>query len=566
MNINLKYQNNSFNFDLRKDISIKYLEDLVSKLINKDKSSFELLYENNNLADYTNSLLKDHIKTDSNVSIIISPKKTKHKLNSRMFLPKIKLFKTLNNNLENSKKKDYNLNETEISQILSDISIKDIREFSNNNFNYDKKRKKENKYITKNMVFEEIYNNKENEIFSLMKNLSQKIKEYDNVLYKIFKNNSPDNKKKKKELLLFEKNIIDFKCRQIAFIKKLINYFNITDKNEFSSGRLNLNDFYKELQNYNIKDNFLFNNKNKKIEQNLLSPSNRNEISNSNKEFPLLTNNNETKSIKKIFLSQKKLDQIINVNKNENIDKKENTLYYSEKRPNKKKTLYRNDENLEDNLFQQINTQEKNISNINDNKNIKNKNYIQKNSIGTTTNENTESSTIPDKNNNILQNLLPKKLNNENIDNNNFNVNNNNTNSIIINNNNIRKSRNSKDIQSPKGGNTIENVKSKYNNLSTLFEINESQNKTYKESECSIEKNNSLDNKDQEINKLSDDEEENNSNDIKNLKTNLGPKKKKMLNYSKIKDSKTGLLIKYNNRKIEQRIKRLGSNKYDFLI
>ena len=75
-----------------------------------------------------------------------------------------------------------------------------------------------------------------------------------------------------------------------------------------------------------------------------------------------------------------------------------------------------------------------------------------------------------------------------------------------------------------------------------------------------------MDNKDQEINKLSDDEEENNSNDIKSLKTNLGPKKKKMLNYSKIKDSKTGLLIKYNNRKIEQRIKRLGSNKYDFLI
>ena len=89
MNINLIYQNNSFNFDLRKDISIKYLEDLVSKLINKDKSSFELLYENNNLADYTNSLLKDHIKTDSNVSIIISPKKTKQKLNSRIIIQRI---------------------------------------------------------------------------------------------------------------------------------------------------------------------------------------------------------------------------------------------------------------------------------------------------------------------------------------------------------------------------------------------------------------------------------------------------------------------------------------------
>ena len=61
MNINLVYQNKSFNFDLRKDISIKYLEDLASKLINKDISSFELLYKDNILSDDKNSLLKNII-------------------------------------------------------------------------------------------------------------------------------------------------------------------------------------------------------------------------------------------------------------------------------------------------------------------------------------------------------------------------------------------------------------------------------------------------------------------------------------------------------------------------
>jgi len=172
MNVSLIYQNSTFNFDLRKDILINYLEDLASKLINKDKSSFELLYKDYNLSEYANSPLKDYIKEDINASIIIYPKNTKQKLTIKKVLPKIKLIKSLNiNNIEkNHKEKQYNLNVTETSQLFSDYSI-------------EKKRKKENKFITENKIFEEIYDNKENELFSLMKNMSQKIKEYDNILY-----------------------------------------------------------------------------------------------------------------------------------------------------------------------------------------------------------------------------------------------------------------------------------------------------------------------------------------------------------------------------------------------
>ena len=57
MNIDLKYKNKSYNFQLRKDISIKYIEDMASKLISKDKSSFDLLYNNNILSEYSNYLL-----------------------------------------------------------------------------------------------------------------------------------------------------------------------------------------------------------------------------------------------------------------------------------------------------------------------------------------------------------------------------------------------------------------------------------------------------------------------------------------------------------------------------
>ena len=531
MNVSLIYNNNTFNFDLRKDISIKYLEDLASKLINKDKSSFELLYKDYNLSEYANCPLKDYIKEDINASIIISPKKTKQKLNIKKVLPKIKLIKSLNiNNIEkNHKEKQYNLNVTETSQLFNDYSI-------------EKKRKKENKFITENKFFEEIYDNKENELFSLMKNMSQKIKEYDNILYKKYKNNSQNDNKDNKDLLLFEKNVINFKCKQISHIKRLIKYFN-KGENDISEGTIILDDFYKEIKNYDNEDIYLFNNK-KKIYKNLLFSSNKNENKNIFKELPLLNNNeninknnnnennnvennninnkgnNNIKSMKELILSQRKIENIININKTENKEKKDK-LYLSENKPSKKAILSRNIDNIENELSQNINSQEKIIYNTIDNEKIKSKKSLGKNSIEN--NESLSFSKLQEKNNNILQNLLSKKENNIIITNNNINTNKINNNRNVINNKNKTKLHRR---------DSVENIEYNQNKLSVLYELSEHQKKRYNEDDSNIDENYILENKNKDFNELSDDddddeEKKNYSYEIKNLKISLGPRKKK---------------------------------------
>ena len=81
------------------------------------------------------------------------------------------------------------------------------------------KSKKTIEYISENKVFEEIYNTKEEEVVNLMKNLSQKIKEYDDILYKKFKNNSKSNNN---ELSSYEKCIIEFKDKQITLLPEFL--------------------------------------------------------------------------------------------------------------------------------------------------------------------------------------------------------------------------------------------------------------------------------------------------------------------------------------------------------
>ena len=246
MNINLIYKKYSFSFDLRKDISIKYVEDLASKLINKDKSSFNLLYKDIIISESSDSLLKDMVDSDTNIQIIISPKNNIPKLNIMKILPKVKLFKDINLNLNNKEKIDRNndliINKTEILNSLSDNSLKEKKELYKNNYSFDKYKIKDKKQQIKNTVFEGIYNNKENELLSLMFNLSQKIKEYDSILYRNHKNDIK-NSKNNKELLLFEKNIIEFKNNQIALFIKLINYFE-SKKDDFLKGNIILKEFY----------------------------------------------------------------------------------------------------------------------------------------------------------------------------------------------------------------------------------------------------------------------------------------------------------------------------------
>ena len=76
--------------------------------------------------------------------------------------------------------------------------------------------------------------------------------------------------------------------------------------------------------------------------------------------------------------------------------------------------------------------------------------------------------------------------------------------------------------------------------------------KRYNEDDSNIDENYILENKNKDFNELSDDdddeEKKNYSYDIKNLKISLGPRKKKKLsNFSNIKNEKIGFLVKTKN-------------------
>ena len=60
------YKNNTFNFNIKKDVSILYLKNLASKLINKDTSSFYLFY-NNKILYKNNKSIFQIAKSEKNI-------------------------------------------------------------------------------------------------------------------------------------------------------------------------------------------------------------------------------------------------------------------------------------------------------------------------------------------------------------------------------------------------------------------------------------------------------------------------------------------------------------------
>ena len=262
MHVFFIYKNNTFNFNIKKDVSITYLKNVVSKMIQKDKSYFDLFY-NNKILTENNSTLFQIAKNETDIPIIVSLKKN-NKSNSENKNTKLP-FLTLPNkpilfkedNDENNIK--LNLNE---SDIFSNSLFKDLNQRTNLSIQTSTGiRANQKKYTTVNKVFEDIYNTKEENVINLMKELKAKILEYDDVLYKNKYNNN-------NQLLLFEKNIIDFKDRQIMYLKKLINYFDGKEASFFSPGTINLEVFYQELlrfNNSNTNTNYFNNNTNTNI-------------------------------------------------------------------------------------------------------------------------------------------------------------------------------------------------------------------------------------------------------------------------------------------------------------
>jgi hypothetical protein len=604
MNIDLIYKSNSFNFDLRKDISVKYLEDMASKLISKDKSYFDLFYNNNNLSEYSNSLLKDVTQNEGTIPIVISPKINQSRTNVQQILPKIKLTKYIKKTSKENiiKNNILILNNNENFHPLSGNSTKNMLK-NKLNINAQKKKQKEKKYHIKNEVFEEIYDNKESELLILMTTLSQKIKEYDDILYQKYKNDS-----KNRDLLLFEKNIIDFKNRQLQYIKKLLNYF---------EEKFELEEFFRELKKScsNLKDGFRRNKKDDQSKIYSITQVNENETPNRNNELPLI-NYKENKPVKTLYLSENKIKKN-NRNESEKEQINNKTILKSEKKINKNIL----DRNITNNLYQNIEVQDINIyKTLDEKKPQKNKTYLKKRSIGTTkdnTNQ-SESSTfskMQEKQNYILNLKNPKIMKNENQNENSINKNNNDKNEINEENienieNKINdKSKNNLNNDFDNHKNNI-NIKTNINNdkkdkgdenddkLNRLNSLPKNKRRLSIESinydnnklSCLLEDINESNNNDNDSDSDSDSDsnsnssysgsnKESNSNKSKNRKMedievqqsgktvkSLVNKKKKRMNYSNIKNSKIGYMMKSKQRKANQREKKLGKNEYDFLI
>ena len=351
MNINLIYQKKAFNFDLREDTSIKYLENLSSKLISKDKSNFTLVYKNNDLSKNPESLLKDLINTEeTNIPIEISLKNNT-KSNTKKILPKINLSK----DYKVFSKEKYNkgkilLNKTEIYNIPSiGYSIKELQENSKQNYSSDKYRMNRNDKIIKNEIFESLYNNKEKEILSLINNLSQIIKEYDSILYKKQK-----SQMKNKELLLFEKNVLEFKNNQIKILQKLVNYFDKKESN-YLRGNIDLDDFYLDLKFRFLNDDSKKKDKEKEFPPTSSNNRNKNKYNNISSSLPVLTKNIEINPKNKLFSSKEQLEKN-SIKSNETLKEKkevDNLLFKSEKKnikdknSNKSSYLFKNQENIQ---------------------------------------------------------------------------------------------------------------------------------------------------------------------------------------------------------------------------
>ena len=514
------YKNNSFNLSIKTDISISYLKNLVSQMIKKEKECFNLFYNNKILSENDSSLFK-LMKKEPNIPIIISLKKNNSN-NNEIKLPLLTLPNNSNkNSIDLEPKININLNETEIStdSFLKDININQNAKSFTKRKNGKKISQKE--YISRNKVFEDVYNLKDEQIISLMKNLGNKILEYDDALYKKFKANyNKDNS----QLLLYEKNIIDFKDKQIQFFQKLINYFDNVET-AFSKYKINLEEFYLELSNYNNnKNSFVLNETTKKEKKVIFK--NRKIFEYSDKKLPnisiikstednLQINNkiSESSDNTEEILKEKidKIDKILDNKKsrNENKDKKEKNLNKSLKTNDMKINGFKE--------FKENISPEKKTGNK-----LSNKNLTKKKDIIINNEENVKNS----------QNNY-KKIDNNNIKNSTNDTNNN----------------KSITIKKPESEGRFEMENLEKNKINVLFEISESKHEnTETISNSSDSKNNSL----------------NNSKERK--RSTRFKKKNGTLNYNQLSNFNYPDFKKTKDRKATHRIKKLGSNVFDFII
>ena len=342
-----------------------------------------------------------------------------------------------------------------------------------------------------------------------MNNFSQIIKEYDIFLY-IKQNNDKNNK----DLLLFEKKVLEFKNNQIKLLQKLINYLR---------GNIDLNDFYLDL-NFNNFRNYINKKDNEKLLSTVLNNENKNKYkyNDNSASLPVLTKNYEIKPKNELSLLTKKSKNKLKNNKTlEEKEIEDIPLFKNKKVENQGKIFNKN------NTLVEIK------------ENIKNKNYLKKNKVDNNESDNSQSenSTLS-KPQNKFQTIIPRNTINE------KNNDSSNISKVAINKNLISDEDDDENIDHKKLINSKNNLM-KNSKIVELFQISESDNNISKENDSSkISSENS---------KKEDDNLE-----IKNIS-------RKSINRF-VKNNKLGFTIRDKSRKATKRAKKMGINANDFLI
>ena len=383
MNINLLYKGKDYNFDIPNDATVDYIKELSSKLINLDKESVDLFFNNEKInKNYNKTLIENLIPKGEN---------------STMVTLEINNLNKIHNKSLKSKEENPNgvlLNKSNNLQKINDK----IGQINNKIYeNYDS-------FFIKKFELKYIKNN--NILLSIMKEFFNKIKQiYLNIFHEYLislrnEDSTTDINKSEfyqknpylTELILFEKKINGFQVNQINYYLKLLEFIKKNDNKEII---LKLNELYTKLLVYNCftdkeSNKELINPlkfKKKSIHKKNNSTINNLISKNAKKELPILNiknnsslyeenNNYNSLNNEKILLKKERNSNSIETEQKNSI--KENTFKINDKMINSnsinEKSIYNRKNSYE-------NKEEKNeIFNINDKNNI-NKNKCDENNI-----------------------------------------------------------------------------------------------------------------------------------------------------------------------------------------
>ena len=75
MNIHIKYEENTFEFDIPKTVTINYIKELISKITNNKELELNIMYNNINLLNYNDKVLLSTIISNGEKTIKLSLEK-----------------------------------------------------------------------------------------------------------------------------------------------------------------------------------------------------------------------------------------------------------------------------------------------------------------------------------------------------------------------------------------------------------------------------------------------------------------------------------------------------------